>query len=92
MADYKTNKNKFAQDPQRRPPAGWKVDKWFFKSVLVKATRTGHQPLIDRVKQMENSTQHELTLVADIIARAAKGFVDPTSIDIDAILANDIKN
>ena len=83
---YHHNPNKFAQDPQRRAPAGWKVDNWLYRTVLTNAQRTGYQPLIDRIRQMKDGPRHDLILIANEVARAAKGVVAPESVDIDTLL------
>lgn len=81
--------NQWAHNPQRRPPTGWKTSNWMFRTVLTQAKRAGYQPLIHRVEQMNTASRHELALVLDPIARAAKGDIDPATIDIDAILEED---
>jgi len=83
------NHNKFAQDPQRRAPAGWKVDNWLYRTVLTNAQRTGCQALITRVAQMKDAPRHELVLIADVVARAARGLVVAETVDIDTILENE---
>jgi hypothetical protein len=83
--------NKFAQNPQRRPPAGWKVENWFFKTVLTQARRTNYPPLIQRVEQMKDAKRHDLVIISDRIARAANGLEDPALIDIDSMLEQDRK-
>ena len=80
------NPNKFAQNPQRRAPNQWKVDNLLYQIVLANAQKTGHEPLIQRVEQMKTGTRHDLAVVANPIARAAKGRIDATTIDIDAML------
>jgi hypothetical protein len=80
------NPNKFAQDPQRRPPSGWKVENRLFQTVLASAIRTGYAPLIARVQQMQDAPRRDLVRIMNHVARAAKGLEDPAAIDIDVML------
>lgn len=79
-------KNKFAQDPQRRPPPGWRVENMTYQRMLADAQRTGCQSLIEQVEALRDAERSDQYKVSTIVSDALKGRIEPATVDLQGVI------
>ena len=78
--------NIYRQDPQKRPPPGWKVSNILYQRIVVQAQRTGCQALIDQVVALKDAPHSALVLIVEPVTQAAKGSVDAAMLNLQQII------
>jgi len=66
---------------------GWTVNNVLYQRLLVQAQRTQCQSLIDQVKAMHDASRADLVTVLEPVSQAAKGRVDPDTLNLQEILS-----
>jgi len=76
----------YHEDPQKRPPPGWKVKNILYQRMLAEAQRVGHIGLLEQVKKFEQASHDDIAVVMNAVTSAAKGDKDPDEINLSALL------
>lgn len=76
----------YKRDPQKHAPPGWEIKNIHYLRLLTLAQRTGCKPLIAQVKALKSAPRSDIVLIMEQVARAAKGEIDPTTLDLQKMI------